>query len=157
MYILYVLGEVLKLLCKTTSTRCIHKRLCYNLLWLLMALLHDADVILGRSVEDRASVPVYWLAWTRSSQVRRRIHWFRRPGAQDERAVRPGRTNHRSLQVKCLISLIYSLINFRQIVLSTASLSELIANFSIHRTSVCHRFFCINTYTMDWISNTVPS
>jgi len=54
----------------------------------------------GRSVTDSATVPVHRLAGTRSSQVRRRIHRLRRPGAQDQGTVRSGRTNHRSLQVR---------------------------------------------------------
>jgi len=56
--------------------------------------------IVGWTVADSTSVPVHWVAGTRSAQVRRRIHRLRRPGAQNQGAVRSGRTNHRSLQVR---------------------------------------------------------
>jgi len=56
--------------------------------------------IVGRSVADSTSVPVHWVAGTRSAQVRRRIHRLHRPGAQNQGAVWSGRTNHRSLQVR---------------------------------------------------------
>jgi len=71
--------------------------------------------VTGRSVADHATVPVHRLAGTRSSQVRRRIHRLRRPGAQDQGTVRSGRTNHRSLQVNRLVLLVRLLINLRQI------------------------------------------
>jgi len=92
---------------------CMHRRLLYNFLWLLMTLL--TRITVGWTVEDPTPVPVHWLAGTRSPQVRRRIHRLRRSGAQDEGAVRSGRTNHRSLQVKYLTSLIDLLTSFRQI------------------------------------------
>ena len=71
----------------------------------------EADVVVvGRSVADGASVPVHRLARAGCSQVRRGIHRLRRTGAQDQGTVRPGRTNHRTLQVReLLITHLYSL------------------------------------------------
>jgi len=70
------------------------------------------NVMVGWSVSDDAPVPIHWLAGTRSSQVWRRIHRLCWSGAQDQGTVRSGRTNHRSLQVKCLVPMVDLLINF---------------------------------------------
>lgn len=54
----------------------------------------------GRPIPDHPPVPLHRLAGAGGAQVRGRLHRVHWTSAQDQRAVRPGRTNHGALQVR---------------------------------------------------------